>query len=195
MEPSPPHLDGGVIAVPLSGEKEQRWESQNQDCDASRCGAIRRPPQPSVKGKRVDCMTEKLSENDYDLLRDLNARGGRARISDGRPRQGAERLVSSGYATSCALNMSDVEYEITQSGRAALVLKDYGIYSTRLMIEPHRSEIDGLWRLKISSKGNPAVLMGIGAATKLVPSLREVGDLELADLFENEIDRARRYTL
>jgi hypothetical protein len=159
----------------------------------SKCGAIRRPLSRALKGKRVDCMSEKLSKDDYDLLGDLNAQGGRARISGGRPRHGAERLVSAGYATSCALNMSDVEYEITQLGRAALVLKDYGIYSTRLMIEPHRSEIDGLWRLKISSEGNPAVLMGIGAAIKLVPSLREVGDQELADLFENEIDRARRY--
>ena len=55
----------------------------------------------------------RLFPDDYRLLDEMNQRGGIARISDGRPRHGAEHLVEVGLATSRALNMSDVEYEMT----------------------------------------------------------------------------------
>jgi hypothetical protein len=45
----------------------------------------------------------------------MNQRGGVARISDGRPRHGADRLVEAGFVSSRPLNMSDVEYEMTPS--------------------------------------------------------------------------------
>lgn len=140
-------------------------------------------------------MATKLSAQDYDLLRDLNSRGGRARISDGRPRHGAERLVAVGYTTSRALNLSDVEYDITSLGRTVLVLKDHGIHSTQLTIEPHRFDVEGRWWIKVSSVGDPAVMMEIGAATKLAILLHAVGAEELAMRFEIEIDRARRYAV
>lgn len=141
-------------------------------------------------------MAAKLSIEDYALLADLKARGGTATISGNQSRDGADRLVAAGYATSRNLNASVVEYEITRLGRIALVLKSYGLRSTNFsVIEPHRSDVDGLWRLKVSSDGDPALLMDIGSATKLVIQLRAVGADDLANIFERETERARRYAL
>jgi hypothetical protein len=133
------------------------------------------------------------SPEEYDLLAELNSRDGLARISHGRPRASADRLVSVGYATSRALNLSDVEYEITRNGRTALLLKDYGIWNTQFSsMEPHRLD-DGLWYIKVSSEGDPATMLAIGAATKLAMQLRTIGAEDLADRFQKEIERARRY--
>ncbi len=141
-------------------------------------------------------MAAKLSIEDYALLADLEARGGVATISDNRPRQGADHLVGAGYATSRNLNVSVVEYEITRLGRIALVLKSYGLWSTDFsVIEPHRSDIDGLWRVKVSSDGDQALLMDIGSTTKLAIHLRAVGADDLTKWFEAETDRTRRYAL
>jgi DNA-binding PadR family transcriptional regulator len=61
-----------------------------------------------------------ITDEEFELLKELNERGGIARISDGKPRHAADRLVEAGYATSRALNMSDIEYEVTEAGRKAL---------------------------------------------------------------------------
>lgn len=141
-------------------------------------------------------MAAKLKAEDYDLLEDLYSRGGVAQILHGRPRDGAERLVAAGYATVRPLNISDLEYEITQLGRTARVLKAYGIYNTLFSsIGPHRFDVDGRWWLKVSPVGDPAVTMEIGAATKLVAQLRATDAHDLADLFERETERTRRYSL
>jgi hypothetical protein len=110
-----------------------------------------------------DPMTERrISLEDHRLLDEMRQRGGIARISEGRPRHGADRLVEAGFATSRALNMSDVEYEITPLGREALVLRDHGITSVDIeSIEPHRFDVDGLWYVKVSCPGDPAVMMQV----------------------------------
>jgi hypothetical protein len=74
-------------------------------------------------------MARRLSPEEYRLLDKMNQRGGVARISYGRPRHGAERLVEIGFASSRSLNMSDVEYEMTPLGREAYVLRQHGIVS------------------------------------------------------------------
>ena len=141
-------------------------------------------------------MAAKLSLADYDLLNELNRRGGTTQSTGLRQRDDADRLVAAGYATSRNLNVSTVEYEITQSGRIALVLKAYGILDTRIStIEPHRFEVDGRWWVKVSSDGDPALLMDIGSTTKLTIQLRAIGADDLANRFEAETDRARRYAL
>jgi hypothetical protein len=135
----------------------------------------------------------RLSPEDYRLLDKMNQRGRIARISNGRPRHGAERLVEAGLATSRALNMSDVEYEMTALGRRAFVLKRHGIQTTDIVtIEPHRHD-DGLWHVKVSCAGDPAVMMTVGAASKLIEELRSAGDAPLADQFQHETERARRF--
>ena len=141
-------------------------------------------------------MAAKLSIEDYALLADLRAKGGTATISGNQARDGADRLVAAGYATSRNLNVSVVEYEITRLGRIALVLKSYGLRTTSFsVVELHRSDVDGLWRVKVSSDGDPAVLMDIGSATKLVIQLRAVGADDLANIFERETEKSCRFAL
>jgi hypothetical protein len=100
-------------------------------------------------------MAPRLSPEDYRLLDELNRSGGTARISDGQPRHGADRLVDAGLATSRSLNLSDVEYEMTPLGRKAHVLRQHGIVSTDIeTIEPHQSDTDGLWYVKVCCPGD-----------------------------------------
>jgi hypothetical protein len=67
-------------------------------------------------------MAANLKPEDYELLDDLYSRsGGTAQILSGRRRDGANRLVAAEYATVRALNLSDLEYTITELGRAARV--------------------------------------------------------------------------
>jgi hypothetical protein len=65
--------------------------------------------------------------------------------------------------------------------------------TTQLSIEPHRHDVDGLWYVKVKSEGDPTLLMSVGSATKLVVPLRAVGAEDLADDFEREVDRTRRF--
>ena len=138
-------------------------------------------------------MANRLSAEDYRLLQDLKTEGGIARISGGRSRHGAERLVDLGFAVSRALNSSDVEYEMTPLGRQALTLRDYGFSNPAIdTIEPHKFD-DGLWYIKVNCQGDPAVMMSIGAASKLMAALRAVQADELASQIEKQIERARRF--
>lgn len=136
-------------------------------------------------------MTTRLSPDDYVLLAELA--GGTRTISNANPRDGAERLVAADYATSRSLNMSTVEYEITARGKLALMLKQFGVQSTRFSVEPHRLDVDGLWYLKIASDGNPTVLMSIGEATKLAIALRSISADDMANDLDSQILKARRY--
>jgi hypothetical protein len=138
-------------------------------------------------------MTARLSQQDYELLGELKA--GPRTISGNRPRDGADRLVAAGYATSRNLNVSVVEYEITTLGKIALVLMSHGVVSTNFSCEPHRRDDDGLWYLKVASPGNPTNLMSIGMATKLVAHLRAIGADDVANRVERETERVRRFAL
>jgi hypothetical protein len=91
--------------------------------------------------------------------------------------------------------MSDVEYEKTPLGRQAFVLKQHGIASADVAtIEPHRFDVDGMWYVKVSCPGDPAVLMQFGAASKHAAHLRVAHVDDLADRFQEETERARRFT-
>ena len=139
-------------------------------------------------------MAARLSPEDYRLLDDLNRSGGTARISDCRARHGADQLVDAGLATSLPLNISDVEYEMTLLGRKAHVLRRHGIASTDIeAIEPHLSNTDGQWYVKVSCHGDPAVLITVGNGASLVAHLRNVCVMDLADRFQEQTDRARRF--
>jgi hypothetical protein len=139
-------------------------------------------------------MATTLSLEDFQLLDELNRSGGTVRISAGQPRHAADRLVDTGLATSRSLNISDVEYEMTPLGRKSHVLRQHGIASTDIeTIEPHRSDIDGLWYVKVSGPGDPAVLITVGNATNLVVHLRHALVQDLADRFQEQADRARRF--
>jgi hypothetical protein len=91
--------------------------------------------------------------------------------------------------------MSDVEYEKTPLGRQAFVLKQHGIASADVAtIEPRRFDVDGMWYVKVSCPGDPAVLMQFGAASKHAAHLRVAHVDDLADRFQEETERARRFT-
>jgi hypothetical protein len=136
-------------------------------------------------------MAARLSRDDFDLLDELKA--GPRSISGANPRDGADRLVAARYATSRSLNISSVEYEITDLGRIALVLKQFGVASTQFSVEPHRLDVSGLWHLKITAEGNPTLMMDIGGATKLAIVLRDAGADDMANDLERQIEKARRY--
>ena len=136
-------------------------------------------------------MAVNLLHDDFTLLDQLKA--GPQIISGNKPRHGADRLVAAGYATSRSLNISTVEYEITQQGIIALLLRSYGVNDTRFSIEPHRNDVDGLWYLKLTSEGNPALLIGIGTATRLATELRNVGADHLANRLERELEKSGAY--
>ena len=138
-------------------------------------------------------MATRLSPDDYALLDELKTRPRRIRAP--KPRDGADRLVEAGYATSRSLNMSAVQYEITPLGKIARALKDFGVYSTQYSVEPHRHDLDGQWYLKVRSEGNSPFLMPLGSATKLMDQLRAVGADDLANELERQIDRARWHAL
>src|ERR1700742_3832000 len=136
-------------------------------------------------------MSTGLSSAEYALLGELTT-GPRA-ISEARPRDRADRLVAAGYARSRNLDRRSVEYEVTDLGKVALVLSQYGVLSTRYTVEPHRHDVDGLWYLMVYSEGNPSLLMSIGTAAILVDHLRAVGTDDLADDLRRKIEKARRY--
>lgn len=139
-------------------------------------------------------MAATLSPQDYSLLDELNA--GPRTISGNNARDGADRLVAAGYATSRNLNISVVQYEITQLGRIARVLKSYGLRTTQFSsVEPFRSDVDGLWRVKVTSEGHQPLSMDIGSVTKLVAHLRAAGAHDLANDFEREVERTRQFAL
>jgi hypothetical protein len=127
---------------------------------------------------------------DLELLLDLNRRGGTASIYDGKPRQGADRLVDLGYATSRALNLSDIEYVITKAGRKALVLQRYGLpdrdYSIAPTKDPH-----GVPRVKFQSVGDPLRLVDLHGALNLTAELREIGDDDTASAIDISVRKAR----
>jgi hypothetical protein len=149
-----------------------------------------RPPQKDAKMHSLR-MSTGLSSADYALLGELATRP--RTISEARPRDGADRLVSAGYATSRSLNLKSVEYEITDLGKIAVVLSQYGVLSIRYTVQPYRNDVDGLWYLIVTSEGNPALLMSVGTATGLMDHLRAIGTDDLANDLQRKIGKAKRY--
>jgi hypothetical protein len=62
-----------------------------------------------------------------------------------------------------------------------------------LIPEVLKDDVDGLWHLKVTSEGNPALLMSIGAARKLLNNLRSADADDLANDLNRQIEKAYRY--
>jgi hypothetical protein len=131
-----------------------------------------------------------LTAEDYELLGDLRERGGRAAISHARPREGAERLVKVGYATSRALNMSDIEYQITQAGRKALIFRRYGL-PDRLYRISAATHPQGGPSVKFEYAGDPVRFVDLHGAMNLATELNEIGDVETASAINASAETAR----
>jgi hypothetical protein len=63
-------------------------------------------------------------ENDLKLIRHIIAGGGRKYTAENIDRRKYERLVDLDWLTSSATNISDVEYNVTEKGRAAALKND-----------------------------------------------------------------------
>jgi hypothetical protein len=75
------------------------------------------------------------------------------------------------------------------------MLARYGIRDRSLAIEPIRSEIDGVWRIKITPEGAHALYFEVATAAKLAHELRSGGERLLATRIEIGIEQARRSAL
>jgi hypothetical protein len=136
-----------------------------------------------------------LNPKHCKILHDLVADEGHIPIpADEAIRRQARNLVELGYVTIVPTGGTSLAIEITERGRTAKVLADFGIWSPDFCaIEPQPSEPDDKWVIKVSSLGGPPTLIDVADATKLVRRLMEVGEIEIARRFQVEIERTRRY--
>jgi hypothetical protein len=62
-------------------------------------------------------------EDDLKLIHQIIAGGGRKYTAGNIDRRKYDRLINLGWLTSSATNLSDVEYQVTEKGRAAAVVE------------------------------------------------------------------------
>ena len=75
----------------------------------------------------------------------------------------------------------------------AAVLERFGLPDrSAFEMEPHRDD-QGIWRIKVSHKGDPAILMGQGHASRLADEIRSV-DRHLTEQIDACLQKARRYS-
>jgi hypothetical protein len=131
---------------------------------------------------------------DHDVLSLMVANNGRMQMVSEADKDRARRLVALDYAMIVPASLTALTVEITERGRTAKVLADYGIWNPDFCaIEPHSSEVNGRWLIKVSTVGASPVHLEIADATALVAGLFEVGATPIARQFEAEIERAQRY--
>ena len=99
-------------------------------------------------------------------------------------KQEARRLVEIGYAIFVPLSVSNVTVEITDRGRAAKVLADFGMRNPDFCaIEPQFSRLSGQWVIKVSTVSGPAAQLEIADCYELVGRLMKVGAIDIARQF------------
>ena len=67
-----------------------------------------------------------MHDEDLKLIRPIVASGGRKYTAGNIDRSKYDRLVDMGWLTPFRINISDVEYQATDKGRAAVVANDGG---------------------------------------------------------------------
>jgi hypothetical protein len=133
---------------------------------------------------------------DHELLSDMVASGGRAQMASEIAKERARRLVELGFATIIPVNVATLTVEITERGRTAKVLADFGIWNPDFCaIEPQPSELNGQWVIKVSTVSGDPALLNIADAIELVAGLTDVGATAIARQFQAEIERAQRYMM
>jgi hypothetical protein len=133
---------------------------------------------------------------DHEVLSDMVANGGRAQMASETAKGRARRLVELGFATIIPVNVTTLTIEITERGRTAKVLADFGIWNPDFCaIEPQPSETNGQWVIKVSTVNGAPVLLDIADAIALVARLTDVGATDIARQFQAEIERAQRYVM
>jgi len=100
------------------------------------------------------------------------------------------KLCDGSDATSHALNLSDIEYAITQAGRKALIFRQYGLTDRAYSISPAHDPHGGP-RVKFEYPGDPLHLVDLHGALNLATELREIGDGRTADTIDISVQKAR----
>jgi hypothetical protein len=135
-----------------------------------------------------------LNAEDHKTLCDMVANDGRIRVISTAGKKNAKQLIELGYARIVPIDVMSLAIEITERGRVAKVLADFGIWSPDFCaIEPQPSEIDDQWVIKVSTVSRSPVLIDVTNAIELVTRLTEVGGIHIARQFQTEIERTRRY--
>jgi hypothetical protein len=133
---------------------------------------------------------------DHEVLSDMVANGGRVQMASETAKERARRLVDLGFAMIIPVNVTTLTIEITERGRIAKVLADFGIWNPDFCaIEPQPSELNGQWAIKVSTVSSAPVVLDIADAITLVARLTDVGATDIARQFQAEIERAQRYTI
>jgi hypothetical protein len=134
---------------------------------------------------------------DHEVLSEMVAHGGRVQMASETAKGRARRLVELGFATIIPVNVTTLTIEITERGRIAKVLADFGIWNPDFCaIEPQPSEqVDGQWVLKVTTVSGAPVLLTTTDATALVARLTDVGASDIARQFQAELERAQRYVM
>jgi hypothetical protein len=133
---------------------------------------------------------------DHEVLTDMVANGGRVQMASETAKGRARRLVELGFATIIPVNVTTLTIEITERGRIAKVLADFGIWNPDFCaIEPQPSELDGQWVIKVSTVSGAPVRLAIADAIALVARLTDVGATDIARQFRAELERAQRYMM
>jgi hypothetical protein len=131
---------------------------------------------------------------DHEVLSVMVANSGRMQMIAEADKDRARRLVALDYAMIVPASVTALTVEITERGRTAKVLADFGIWNPDFCaIEPQPSEVNGRWLIKVSTISGSPVHLEIADATALVVRLVEVGATPIARQFEAEIERAQRY--
>jgi hypothetical protein len=135
-----------------------------------------------------------LNPEDHKVLCDVFANDGPIQIASEAGKRRARRLVERGYARIVPVSAASLAIEITERGRIAKVLADFGIWSPDFCaIEPQLSEMNDQWVIKVSTVTRSPIVMDIANAVELVTRLIDVGAFEIAGRFQTEIERTRRY--
>src|ERR1700738_1566567 len=106
-----------------------------------------------------------LNAEDHKTLCDMVANDGRIRMISAAGKKSAKQLIELGYARIVPIDVMSLAIEITEKGRVAKVLPDFGIWSPDFCaIEPQPSEIDDQWVIKVSTVSRSPVLIDVANA-------------------------------
>src|SRR6202035_4877469 len=127
---------------------------------------------------------------DHEVLSDMVANGGVGQMVSQTAKGRARRLVELGFAMIIPVNVTTLTIEITERGRTAKVLADFGIWNPDFCaIEPQPSETNGQWVIKVSTVNGAPALLDIADARALVTCLAAIGAKDIARQFQTEIER------
>lgn len=144
------------------------------------------------------------TQSDRQALQDMTFRNGRCLTLGNMNRRKFERLEEIGWIKGIPVNISDVEYHLTASGRKELAIlstpriyskhfSKFGIPDTECEIEVRHDDVK-LPRLFFRSPGNPLCGLDLGGASQLKQLLEHDGDRAEAQLIGSLIERARKLT-